>query len=112
MMTDSNKTRTTDGSNSAETKKKIRSFEDPSYGFSANNTKYQPRYVSGELNSERRRRTGPNTPNQSTVNFEYPDPRVAQRLASYERLPSTYDNIKLNEQSKKINSSSVKNIDL
>jgi hypothetical protein len=48
MMTDSNKTRTTDGSNSAETKKKIRLFEDASYGLSENNTKYQPRYFSGE----------------------------------------------------------------
>ena len=105
-----------DGSSSVELKKKVRksdfTIEDSSFGFSADNsTKYQPKYVSGDLTSDRKRKTGPNTPSNSTYNFEYPDARVAQRLASYERLPSTYDNVKIGEQYRKT-SNSTKNIDL
>jgi hypothetical protein len=100
MLDSSN--RKNEGSNSVELRKKIRkdnSIDDANFGFGNTYNKYQPKYVSGEFNSDGKRK-----------NYEYPDRRVAQRLASYERLPSTYDNVKSTNDSKK--SSSVKNIDL
>ena len=109
-MTDENEwildssNRKNEGSNSVELRKKIRikdnSIDDGNFGFGNSNNKYQPKYVSGEFNSDGKRK-----------NYEYPDPRVAQRLASYERLPSTYDNLKSTYDQKK-SSSSIKNIDL
>lgn len=95
--------RKNEGSNSVELRKKLRLqenlAEDSNFGFDNSNNKYQPKYVSGEINSDRKRK-----------NYEYPDPRVAQRLASYERLPSTYDNVRSYEQKK--STSSIRNIDL